>query len=516
MNAQSEVRREDYDSVSLNHVLRRISSGYFRDLTTPIVESKFTKVIINGDEFLVNTEREKAMQAVLNMISDKCQRFEPRLLELEVEEFKKSGPKSLRPSSAWWSSIEGYFEDRCLDFDVGCLERAHTAIWSRIGRAMDSGGFIPFDKVAVPMSTFSGMPYLTRTDKVYSEILNDAQAIYQRVVRGEDFEYYFSVLGHRGQSKGLYSLPKQRIVWQYPKAPVLVGLSWMQSVLPHLARLDEFVGWNHWTYVDSYVQRLLDTAESIHSNVVSMDFSQFDATVSDVLVRPLFQRTGLSKQLTPILNDFFTSSIALPGELRMGRIKGVPSGHAWTNFVDCLANLTCIYYVAERTGRQVVSCSVLGDDSLVVYDKPIDLEEMSEIAAELGLNLGAAKSVASDDYCHFLQKAYFRRTRSGGIRSVMRTLNSMISMERWSGEVSPWYHVARWWMQLDEVRAHPCRQEFLEWTKSRDRYSLGSGTHNLAVVDETIAKSSLMHERAWRGEFAQVPTSYWFRSYLHD
>jgi hypothetical protein len=468
--------------------------------------------MIGADTFSINTDRPRVLQAVLSLIRDDCLMFDKQLYELEVAELKKSGPKSLRPSTSWWTAINGYYGDGGWNADVEALIRAHDAIWRRIGRSMDSGRFIPLEEVILPMSTFSGMPYLTRTDKVYQEILEDAHKILNSIMSGRAFEYYFSVLGHRGQSRGLFDLPKQRIIWQYPKAPVLVGLSWLQSVISILAANDEFVGWNNHMVIDTYVRKLLTLSHDVGSNVMSLDFSQFDSCILPGLVYPLFEKLRLSKQLMPILDEFFTSNIALPSGVETGRIRGVPSGHAWTNFVDSIANLTCIYYVAERTGRQVIGSTVLGDDSLVVYNTPIEIEEMSLIAAELGLKLNPVKSFASDVYCHYLQKVYFREHQSGGIRSIVRTLNSMISMEKWSSEVDPWFHVARWWMQLDEVRAHPARIKFLRWLATKDALKLGSG--DLAAVEAKYSSTTFERESAWRGQGPLIPANFWFRSEL--
>jgi hypothetical protein len=498
----------------LSRTLSSVARSYAQDLTTPIIASKFTDVKIGPDVFSINVDRPKVIKEVLNLIKADCLRFDKRLWELELSEAKKAGPSSLRPSTKWWDSINAFFEDANLNVDSESLAHAHEAIWRRIGPTMNSGFFKPLAEVRLPLSHFSGMPHLTRTERVHQQILKDAQRILECCKAGEDFSYYYSVLGHRGQSKGTFELPKQRVIWQYPKASVLVGLSWLQVVQPQLAMLDEFVGWNHWSRIDVVVRSMLNQASANHSNVVSMDFSQFDATVSPALVYPLFEKLGMSRQLIPLLNEFFTSAIALPDGMKAGRSKGVPSGHAWTNFIDCLANLTCIYYIAERTGRKVLSATVLGDDSLVVYDTPINLDEMSEIASELGLVLNASKSIAEDDFCHFLQKVYFRGHPEGGIRSIVRTFNSMATMERWDEEVDPMFHVCRWWSQLDEVRFHPARAKFLSWVIRRDRLELGR--MDLHAVDSAFSKyTRLNDDRLWRGESSMVPATYWFRDHLN-
>jgi hypothetical protein len=507
------VSNEDFEPKGLNRTLGNVARPYLQDLTTPIIGGNFTDVQIGPDHFKINSDRPKAIREVLNLIKSSTARFDARLWDLELSEAKKAGPSSLRPSTAWWSSIDAFFTDAEYHVDVPCLERAHELIWQRVGPVMNSGFFKPLDQVRLPMSHFSGMPWLTRTDRVYDLIIRDAQRILEDCKAGNDFNYWYSVLGHRGQSKGNFDLPKQRVIWQYPKAPVLVGLAWLQVVQPRLAMLDEFVGWNHWSRIDVVVNRMLNLAKDYSSNVVSMDFSQFDATVSPMLVLPIFEKLGMSRQLRPLLNDFFSSAIALPDGMKAARVRGVPSGHAWTNFIDCLANLSCIYYIAERTGRKVLQSTVLGDDSLVVYDRPVSLDEMSELASELGLKLNADKSIAADDFCHFLQKVYFRGSETGGIRSIVRTFNSMATMERWDEEVDSMYHVCRWWSQLDEIRFHPARFKFLDWVIQRDRLHLGRTDPN-AVIQAMSKYERLNEDSVWRGDRPTVPSAYWFKDYL--
>jgi len=277
----------------LNQLLRGITSPYLKDIVTPLVRGEFRSINIGGDDFSINTDRPSVLQTVLSLIRDDCLTFDKRLYDLEVAELKKSGPKSLRPSSSWWTAINGYYGDSGFRADGQALMDAHDAIWRRIGSGMDSGSFIRLEDVIVPKSTFSGMPYLTRTDLVYDDILKDAHKIMDTIMTGQNFEYFFSILGHRGQSRGLFDLPKQRIIWQYPKASVVVGLSWLQSILPGLANLDEFIGWNNYAMVDTHVRKLLTMSHDVGTNVVSLDFSHFDSSVSTYLVYPLFKKLRL-------------------------------------------------------------------------------------------------------------------------------------------------------------------------------------------------------------------------------
>lgn len=492
----------------LRHVLSRLAAPYLKDLTTPLVDHDYRSVRIDGDVFAIDYGRDVFLDECLQIIKPQLMRFDSRLWELELDELRKSGPKSLRPSSSWWTSVNDHFDSGVWSPDLQCLRDAQDDVWRIVSSTMDAGHFIPLEQVSVPMSTFSGMPYLGKTSDDYQSILSDAKWILSRVESGRWFEYYYSILGHRGQSKGRHMLPKQRVVWAYPKATVMVGLSWLQSVLPRMSQLNEFSGWRAYEFTDQTVQSIIDMAYAYGSNVISMDFSKFDATIDPRLVMPLFSRTRLAKQLVPILEEFFSSAIMLPGGLKSGRRKGVPSGHAWTNFVDSLANLVCIYYIGRRLGVQVLGSSVLGDDSIVSYSRAISLDDASAIASEIGLRLNADKSTASDSSCHYLQKLYFRDSGLGGIRSIIRSANSIASLERWSPEMDDLFVVARTWMILEEVRCHPARVAFLEWLKSRDQLQLLLGDPTRVI--EKIRSTRIGDENRWKTLLPSVPADFWF------
>lgn len=519
MNSQvtrgSETMEEAKTTVAISASLKRTQSPFYQDLVTPLVKPVFAKVTIGPDEFSINTDREKVLRSVLKLIERETKKFHPVLWDLEESELVKAGPSSLRPSTKWWDSVNAYVENRNLTYDPDCLVAAQQDVLVRIGGILEQGYFMPLNHVQLPGSKFSGAPYCTRTKDALPGIMRDAELLLDKIKRGEDFQYYYSILGHRGQAKGLYSLPKQRVVWMEPKAPVVVGLSWLNTVLPKLRNLPEFVGWNNPYLIDREVNATITRARQLSSNIVSMDFSQFDATVEPVVVEEIFARLSLFPMLRPLLADFFRSPLMLPDGMLAARSRGVPSGHAWTNFIDSLANLVCIYYIAHRTGRHVERSHVLGDDSLVVYDKSVPIELMASIAGELGLKLNPTKSVCSYDHCHFLQKMYFANTLSGGVRSIIRTCNSMITLERWSNYMSEGYNVARWQMQLNEVYAHPARHTFLKWLFNHDKSHLGANM-SADEIDAYYNREDDLFGKSWRDSagYTTSSTTFWFHDEL--
>lgn len=505
------VQTRSYDQKVIDRVLSRVAAPHYVDLTSPFISGEKHRIKIDTEDYDISSVRPSVLKGMLHKMEHNMGKPEDlKVLAMESHELEKAGPMSLRPHKAWWSdTVKSYQQSPGFHPHIRSLELAQDKIWRRIGPCLSKGYFSDPRTLSFPKTTFSGMPWCTRTDKILEQLFQEVQVIMDDLRSGRFVNPYPSLMGWRGQSKGWFELPKQRVVWMYPKAPVVVSLSWLRTVIPHLRLLTEFVGWNAPDQIDRQIMTALDIAYRVRSNVISADYSAFDTSVTPGLVRPYFERLEMSNLLLPILDDFFSSPLAYPGGT-LHRVHGVPSGHGWTNFVDCLANLTCIYYIAERTGCNVQFATALGDDSVCVFSKPVPLNEMSAIAAELGLKLNADKSIESMDEAHFLQKLYLRGGVQGGIRSVIRTLNHMITFERFIPEMSREYLEARTWSQLQEVEFNPFRFLLLDWVKSHDDMHLMLDRPDAhEVVTRVIRETDLNEKSRWMYSW-KPPSSFWF------
>ena len=509
VNKESRIQREELAV----RMATRVSAPYYLDLCTPLVGKSTTTVEFNSCMYSLNVGRVKLCKELLGCLDALDLGRYPVLYDLEHSELSKVGPKSWIPCVPWWrDGLEPYFKSLHTSWDGAALLRAQEKVWQLIGSKFQAGRFSEMRGVTFPKSTFSGMPWLTKTSEVESDVIAEAIEQFEELKSSGHLRYYYpSVLGHRGQSKGNSAMSKARVVWQYPKSSVVVGLSWFKSVQPQLSLIPNwFVGWRPQVDIDRAICDILNLAISSRVPVYSLDFTQFDATISPKLVQYYFERCEeVNVPLIGLLEDFFSSKIITPDGISSSRDHGVPSGHAWTNLVDSLANMTCLFYVAERAKVHVLTGSVLGDDSVVVFSKRIPMEDLVGFASELGMKINGEKTVVSHQKAHFLQRIYWQGSNVG-VRSLVRTLGSMISLERFEPEMSVYYNEARWWMQLAEVHTHPFRRVLLDLVKSRDSYGLMVGEET--KIREEIATTNLKDKNAWRMLKDPSSLSFWFLS----
>ena len=136
--------------------------------------------------------------------------------------------------------------------------------------------------------------------------------------------------------------------------------------------------------------------------------------------------------------------LVVPYEVKVGRDGGMPSGSALTNMVDSLVNYMVSLAVANDLGTGVPAITVLGDDAVVAFPGSPPMSEIVDAYSEYGLTVNADKSMESSDSCHFLQNLYLPELGYLPVRSVYRTLNGMLSYERFRNGWTKYMDTARW------------------------------------------------------------------------
>lgn len=135
------------------------------------------------------------------------------------------------------------------------------------------------------------------------------------------------------------------------------------------------------------------------------DFSQFDKTVPPWLIRDAFNMVFDSLDLSHVIGSdnkvwnvnsdrtrrrldrlvkySINTPVRLPSGERYRKSGGVPSGSMFTNIIDTIVNtIITRYCVFETTGHLPLGEMYLGDDSFVICDGIINLEDLSKIAFE--------------------------------------------------------------------------------------------------------------------------------------
>jgi hypothetical protein len=288
----------------------------------------------------------------------------------------------------------------------------------------------------VHMGHFSGAPFFARNEDCVVAALERADRIHRGTTSFDPF-----VAGRRVQFGP--SGPKTRLVWMAPLATTLLSTRFSAPVHKGLARRLPFA------YGYSSVEKAarISSLQSKYRYVYSLDFSGFDASLSNSLIRDAFSilETHLEMNdddeglLSRIVDDFIHTRLVTP-DGDMYRVHGgVPSGSSFTSLVDSMCNLLVVMYTWIRiTGRALTADQlwILGDDVIIADDHKMTMHMLASAAAPLGVTVNAAKSSVTGysperdaEPVHFLGHYWI----SGRMhRPVRELVTRLVFPERWS------------------------------------------------------------------------------------
>lgn len=136
----------------------------------------------------------------------------------------------------------------------------------------------------------------------------------------------------------------------------------------------------------------------------SIDYSSFDQSISDWLIRDVFSIIHDSFKVVDeelwqvIVDDFIEKNYISPFNGIVHSIKGVPSGSMFTQIVDSLVNLIIIQTYLFSIGV-CGDMIVMGDDNLLYTSDEIDLDQLSSyVLKNFGIRVNSVKSHSGDRY----------------------------------------------------------------------------------------------------------------------
>jgi hypothetical protein len=243
----------------------------------------------------------------------------------------------------------------------------------------------------------------------------------------------------------------------------IVGLSIQIPLLQHLRGKFEFAAWNALDIVDKAITLILAKSPS---PILSVDFSGFDASVPELLIRKAFDilrqwfEVRWDSRIDWLERQFLNVGILTPDGVYTGRFGGVPSGSALTNLIDSIVQLILWNYVSVIVGSPLVFITVLGDDGVVSFAHELDMDNVERIVLDhLGMTLSESKGSVSRDEVQFLQRLHLKDYRvrglNRGVRSIVRTWNGSCHLERKRDKLPPEFFTARAIMQVENCKWHP-------------------------------------------------------------
>jgi hypothetical protein len=387
---------------------------------------------------------------------------------LEATEADKFGAFSVRLP---WSERRDTSEPYWIQKEV-TNEKFLIQGFDRIKRWLPRGQLRPISLIEafdnMPKDTNLGLPLFERSKVHAVQYLRRAISLHKS---GYKERLYPAVVGWRGQPGKDPLVPKQRLVWMEDHMETIIGISIQEAVLSALRSRVEFAAWNELDRVDRVITSFIDKAVG---NIISIDFSGFDASVPSTVIHYAFELLrywfvpGATRQIDWLEENLLTVGLVTPDGIMKGRSGGVPSGSALTNLIDSLANLLVVLPFSDVG-------TVLGDDGVYIPKKSISNDDLSALALDLyGMSISTTKGSESHDEVFYLQRLHLRHYRKNGlcrgVRSITRTWNGICHLERLSAGLPPEFFTCRAIMQIENARWHPNFRNLVRRFYEMDRY----------------------------------------------
>jgi hypothetical protein len=410
------------------------------------------------------------------IFNSKKSRLNSTILQIEEDNRSKFGPRSIAvPWKDRASGVQSYFGPEISD--------------KVPPQAPDNPRLRPISLQSgvklLKNSTNSGLPFVTRKGDIKDELLKDFDNLLDRKDP--------CILFTRTQEQ-----KKTRNVWGYPAADTLNEMLFYKPLLEYQRSLTWRAALSDPEKVDMSVTSMIRSCILRRKDLVSIDFSSYDASVKTRLQRSAFNYiSGLfqkqySDDIDKLATRFNTIELITPDGVQEGR-HGVPSGSTFTNEVDSIAQYLC----ARDFGLSDHEMQIQGDDGLyIVSDSKSFIKHMQSF----GLNVNDSKSLVSQTECTFLQNYYslqYLRNNNiiGGIYSTYRALTRIVYPERFiqisESEVSGSdYFAIRTISILENVKYHPLFQDLVEYIYKLDKFNLAFSDKGLANYVKEISETT--------------------------
>uniref|UniRef100_A0A2V0R9E5 RdRp n=1 Tax=viral metagenome TaxID=1070528 RepID=A0A2V0R9E5_9ZZZZ len=451
LNISSDVARR------LAQTLDRVKEGNSDVLRTPLFKDMPAEDALSVmDEFMDRQRTQTPLDAELD--------------SLENSQKDKFGPRSIaKPWDERRESIEAYFSP-------------YT------GQEITGPGFAHLNRLRpisiekavgyLKNSTSSGLPYYIKKALVKKRLLRDNGM--RELLRRKDPCILFTRTQEQGKTRG---------VWGYPIADTTLEMRYFVPLL----ELQKKKLWRAALVgpeaVDQQVTELFKRSETDKFQLVSIDFSAYDASIKRPLqalgfgyVKDLFQ-TSCSTEIDYIQERFATIPLVTPDGIMTGD-HGVPSGSTFTNEIDSLVQFI-LFEKSGVAGDKLIQ----GDDGLYAVNEPDTLMDYFE---RHGLKVNTDKSHTSSQFCTFLQNYYSRTYTDGtklvGVYPLYRAFNRLLHTERWVDFEEYELDGSDYWSIraisiLENCKNHPYFKEFVKLIAEADRTGLtysGRGLYNYA------------------------------------
>lgn len=202
---------------------------------------------------------------------------------------------------------------------------------------------------------------------------------------------------------------KTRLVWMEDIHHVISECRYAVPIQRAMGKVSWYAGGK-----DPGQIRTIVSLNRLHNNYwVTLDYSQFDASMSDWLITDAFSVLKSAFQDVDeelwriIVNDFIHKNLIL-GDGVIHVDKGVPSGSMFTQIIDSLVNRIMIETFLISCGLSG-SMIIMGDDNCLFTNEKVEPEVVaSYISKNFGVQVNASKTQVGrrSDYPEFLSRVW--------------------------------------------------------------------------------------------------------------
>nr|APG78271.1 RdRp [Shahe picobirna-like virus 1] len=459
----------------LSLYLDSIVRGSDQVLVTPLGSNYNPDVILKEFDLIFNSKTSQSLMS-------------NELLDIEMSNRSKYGPRSIqKPWVERKESLLKYFDKEVIGPDL-------------ITNPPDSKMMFKLRPVSyneavrlLKNSTSSSLPFYTRK--------GDLKEAY--IVHKSDLKYqvlFPCILFTRTQEGG-----KTRDVWGYCMSATIKEMMFYRPLLEYQRKLSWRSALVGPVDVDRRVTELVNSCILRDAALLSIDFSQYDATVKKKLqfeafdyIKKLFQVKYHSE--IDVIRDFFNNCGIITPDGVMTGSHGVPSGSTFTNEVDSI-----VQFLISTNTKHIFkeNMQIQGDDGVYGLNKD-NVDVIFNSFTKQGLKISdlgkSGKTKVEDRFCIYLQKFYSPDYRGengiiGGIYSVYRALGRLVYQERWTdfedfGILGRDYYSIRSICILENCKHHPLFSDLVRFVVSLDKYKLEYSQDGLEKYVSMLTETS--------------------------
>lgn len=206
---------------------------------------------------------------------------------------------------------------------------------------------------------------------------------------------------------------KVRAVWGYPMSMTMGEAVFAVPLIEAYQTVGNPIAYGYETAVGG-TRRLVAQFAKHGGIYTAIDFKSFDKTVPNFLIDAAFEILSANidfchyrgrgvadarktiRLFEYIQTYFKRTPIRLCNGERYKKQSGVASGSYFTQLIDSIVNYILVVWIClEITGHPPVDCKVLGDDSIFATRQSINLDDVSDLVKQIGMEINVAKSVTS-------------------------------------------------------------------------------------------------------------------------